>query len=180
MPKLPSALPVAPPRVEALADIHLLKVFSNDELLELMHAGETIKTESHSNIVIEGELSWGLFLILSGNVLISKTNKLTGDSYDVAQLGKGNFFGEMSLVDENPRSATVKALSDCELFSISKVAFYNFLNKSPDRKVRFFESCTRSLVMRLRDLGDDYVISQYQLWKVALKRDPLSKESEAA
>lgn len=163
--------PVAKPSVPMLKEIKLLAPFSDQDLNQLLQAGSSVSFEAHSNIVIEGEMSWGLYLILDGSVGIFKTNKLTGESYDVGQLRKGNFFGEMSLIDNNPRSATVKALSDCHLFFISKEAFQNFLVQSQERRIKFYESCIRTLVIRLRELDDDYVVSQYQLWKVALKKE---------
>ncbi len=154
-----------------LKEIKLLRVFNEAELGQLIVAGTGASYEAHANIVIEGEMSWGLYLILDGVVGIFKTNKLNGEQYDVGQLRHGSFFGEMSLVDDNPRSATVKALSDCHLFYISKDSFERFLSGSVDRKARFYESCSKNLVGRLRELDDNYVISQYQLWKTALKKE---------
>ncbi|MGZ3686945.1 MAG: cyclic nucleotide-binding domain-containing protein [Bdellovibrionota bacterium] len=159
------------PSVALLREIKLLKPFSDQELEQLIRMGKTEAYEAHANIVIEGELTWGLYLMIEGLVGIFKTNKLTGDHYDVGQLKTGNFFGEMSLIDENPRSATVKALTNCQVFMISKDDFHSFLAKSSDLKLRFYESCVRTLVGRLRELDDNYVISQYQLWKTALKKE---------
>jgi CRP-like cAMP-binding protein len=154
-----------------LKEVKLLQSFKEPELAKLIMVGAGQTYESHSNIVIEGETSWGLYLILEGVVGIYKTNKLTGEHYDVGQLRYGSFFGEMSLVDENPRSATVRALTDCHLFYISKESFTQFLETSTDLKLRFYESCVKNLVGRLRELDDNYVISQYQLWKTALKKE---------
>jgi CRP-like cAMP-binding protein len=120
--------------------------------------------------VIEGEPSWGLYLILEGVCGVFKTNKLTRDSFDVAQLREGGFFGEMSLIDDQPRSATVKALTECSLFAISKESFQQFLKMAPTLRERFQDSCIRILVGRLRELDDNYVTSQYQLWKTAIRK----------
>jgi len=157
--------------VPMLREVKLLRLFSDEELDGLVQIGDSIGYEPHTNIIIEGELSWGLFLILDGTVGIYKTNKLSGDIYDVGQLRTSNFFGEMSLVDENPRSATVRALSDCQMFYISKDKFVEFLDRSMDLKLRFYQSCAQDLVARLRELDENYVISQYQLWKAAVTGD---------
>lgn len=154
-----------------LREIKLLTPFTDQELAQLVQLGKSMTHEAHANVIIEGELTWGLYLLLSGTVSIIKTNKLTGEEYDVGQLRKGSFFGEMSLIDNNPRSATVKAQTECHLFYLSKDAFMRFLDQSKDLKLRFFESCIKTLVGRLRELDDNYVISQYQLWKVALKKE---------
>jgi CRP-like cAMP-binding protein len=159
------------PSVSLLKEIKLLQSFSEAELQQLIASGSGASYEPHTNIVIEGELSWGLYLIVDGIVGIFKTNKLTGSLYDVGQLRAGSFFGEMSLIDENPRSATVRSLTNCELFYISKETFIAFLNKSTDLKLKFYQNCVSNLVVRLRELDDNYVISQYQLWQSALKKE---------
>lgn len=159
------------PSVSLLKEIKLLKPFTDQELLQLIQVGTSAAYEAHTNIIIEGELSWGLYLILEGILGVFKTNKLTGEDYDVGQLKGGGFFGEMSLVDENPRSATVRGLTNCQVFYISKEAFQAFLGRSQDLKLRFYESCVKNLVGRLRELDDNYVISQYQLWKTALRKE---------
>jgi CRP-like cAMP-binding protein len=159
------------PTVPMLREIKLLRPFSDSELGQLIQIGAGAGCETHANIVIEGELTWGLYLILEGMVGIYKTNKLSGDIYDVGQLRQGQFFGEMSLIDENPRSATVRALTDCQLFYVSKDSFQELLRRSPDLKMRFLESCIQDLVHRLRELDENYVISQYQLWKSAVTKE---------
>ena len=156
------------PTVEMLKEVKLLHNLTEQELGSLLQLGAGVDFEAHANVIIEGELSWGLYLILDGTVGIYKTNKLSGNNYDVGQLKQGSFFGEMSLVDDQPRSATVRALTDCHLFHISKESFHTFLSQSPDLKTRFYDTCIQILVHRLRELDDNYVISQYQLWKTAL------------
>jgi CRP-like cAMP-binding protein len=74
----------------------------------------------------------------------------------------------MSLIDENPRSATVRALTPVHLMSITRESFLKFISRTPEMKHRFFEDCIKDLVGRLRDLDDDYVVSQYQLWRSAV------------
>jgi CRP-like cAMP-binding protein len=159
------------PTIDLLKEIKLLKSFSDSELQHLIQLGTSASYEPHTNVIIEGELSWGLYLILDGTVGILKMNKLTSNAYDVGQLRSGNFFGEMSLIDENPRSATIRTLTNTELFYISKDTFIEFLDRSPDLKLRFYTNCVSNLVVRLRELDDNYVISQYQLWQSALKKE---------
>ena len=159
------------PTPQLLGDIKLLKALTEAELAKLITLGVGATHEAHTNVVIEGELSWGLYLILDGTVSILKTNKLTGDHFDVGQLRAGSFFGEMSLIDDNPRSATVRTLTNCELFYISKEAFLGYLDSSSDLKLRFYLSTVKNLVSRRRELDDNYVISQYQLWQTALRKE---------
>lgn len=155
--------------VDQLRKVSLLSAFTDPELAKLATLGKVVKCEPFTNLVIEGELSWGMYLVVEGQVGIYKVNKLSGNVYDVGQLQAGSFFGEMSLVDSQPRSATVQSLTACTLFHIGKQEFRALLEANPGLKVRFFEICVEQLVARLRTLNDDYVVSQYQLWKKALK-----------
>jgi CRP/FNR family cyclic AMP-dependent transcriptional regulator len=159
------------PSAEILKEVKLLKPLTLQELTTLLSMGEKQTFEAHTNILIEGENSWGLYLVLEGLVGIYKSNKLTGDFYDVGQLGPRTFFGEMSLVDDHPRSASVRALMETHVFYISKENFNQFIAEDGDRKIRFLDSCVQNLVVRLRELDDNYVISQYQLWKTAMKKE---------
>jgi CRP-like cAMP-binding protein len=159
------------PSIAMLREIKLLQPLTDSELTQILQSGSWCKFEAHSNIVIEGEQTWGLYLLIDGLVGIFKNNKLTGEHYDIGQLRSGSFFGEMSLIDNSPRSATVKALTPCSLYYVSREAFQALLNHSTTTKARFYESCVRHLVGRLRELDDNYVVSQYQLWKIALKKE---------
>jgi CRP/FNR family cyclic AMP-dependent transcriptional regulator len=61
----------------------------------------------------EGEEGQALYLVMSGHVQISRNR---GDTRDiVTELGPGNFFGDLALLDDSPRSAQARAVEDCEL-----------------------------------------------------------------
>ncbi|MFZ9596154.1 MAG: cyclic nucleotide-binding domain-containing protein [Bdellovibrionia bacterium] len=154
-----------------LKKIKLLQSLNQNNLERLISLGQHLRVESHTNIIIEGELSWGLYLLLEGTAGIFKTNKLTGDHYDLAQLKGGSFFGELSLLDENPRTATVRAITPCTLFYVSKKKFMELLESDPTMKLEFYQNAIQTLATRLRDLDDNYVISQFQLWKSILRKE---------
>lgn len=167
----PAPSPQISPSVPLLREIRLFRKFSPAELTQLIRLGTTHTFEAHTNIIIEGELSWGLYLVLDGRATVFKTNKSTGETHALAQLKEGASFGEMSLLDESPRSATVRAVAECRLFHISKDAFIAFMNESQERQLRFYENCVHDLVTRLRDLDDSYAITQYQLWKAVIRKE---------
>ena len=163
----------APQKVtaEVLKEVNLFQAFNNEELNKMVSIGTVKTVEPFTNIVIEGEMSWGIYCILEGSVEVLKSNKLTGSTHDVAHLGPGSFFGEISLIDDCPRSSTVRATEKSDFFYISKDAFQKFISASADLKLRFYGICISNLIRRLRELDDDHVISQYQLWKSALKKE---------
>jgi len=152
-----------------LQEVRLLKCFSAQEIDQLIRAGEILEAETNTNIVIEGELTWGLYVIIEGTVGVLKANKMTSEVYEVCHLGRHSHFGEMSLVDDQPRSATVRTLIPTTLFHIDKSVFQRILDSRPEMKIRFLENCVQDLVHRLRDVDENYVVSQYQLWKSAMQ-----------
>ncbi len=154
-----------------LREVKLLQGFTDDELQLLVRGGEILTFEPHALIVIEGEPSGGFYFLIEGQAGVFKTNKATGDLCEIANLRAGLSFGEMSLIDDAPRSATVQALTACKTFHLPRSAFVAFLQTNPKVKCEFYERCVAELAKRLRELDDHYVYNQYQLWKVALKGD---------
>jgi CRP-like cAMP-binding protein len=89
----------------------------------------------------EGEPGWEFFVICEGRA------KATKGGRKVASLDRGSFFGEMSLLDEGPRSATVTAETDMQLLVLSSRSFSRLIadNPSVTRKL------LREMAQRLRD-----------------------------
>jgi len=154
-----------------LREVKLLSGFSDEDLAHLLKGGEILSFEALALVVIEGEPSGGLFFLMEGQVGIFKTNKASGDLVEIAQLRAGQSFGEMSLIDDAPRSATIQALTPAKAFHLPSDVFKSFLAGNERTKCEFYQRCVAELAKRLRSLDDNYVISQYNLWKVALKGD---------
>ena len=91
------------------------------------------------------EDSWGnaVYFIVSGWVKVRRT--ANENSRAVAILGKGDFFGEMAILDESPRSTDVIALSRVKLFSISRDRFIHILFKDSQLHHRMLQLMVRRL-----------------------------------
>ena len=103
-------------------------------------AGETI--------IHEGESGDSAFIIVEGSVEV-----LVGDGDNakkVATLSNGDVFGEMSLIDPGPRSATVKALTDTACVVASNGEFIDLIKEDPEQ-ARFF---LQTMVQRLRQMNE--------------------------
>jgi CRP-like cAMP-binding protein len=108
---------------------------------------EPLRTHFPEGTIIfsEGDLGLTMYVIESGEVEISKRFKQ--ESKVLAVLGKGDFFGEMCMLeDESPRSATAIATSDVDAVIIDQSAFTFILKHNPEIAIRMM----RKLVMRLR------------------------------
>jgi CRP-like cAMP-binding protein len=89
----------------------------------------------------EGELGTEMFIIQNGRVEIRQ--ELSGSSIQVAVLEKGDFFGEMSVLEDLPRNATARALTDAKLIPIDGATFDAMLRSDPEIGVRIMRKLSR-------------------------------------
>ena len=101
---------------------------------------ETLRVRAGGVIFREGEQAEELFVIKSGYVRIQVGNRMMAD------LTADSIFGEMALIDSEPRSATAVAITDVELVPISEKQFLFLVSQTP----HFALKVMRTLVQRLR------------------------------
>lgn len=94
-------------------------------------------------IITQDTLGDEMYLILSGEVLISRDN--SSESIELARRSVGDYVGEMALFDGNVRSATVTAITDVELFVLSKKTFLLLLNSFDLIKNNIIKSITSTI-----------------------------------
>jgi CRP-like cAMP-binding protein len=94
-------------------------------------------------IFSEGDLGTEMFIIQQGKVQILK--RFRGEDQELAELGQGDFFGEMSILEDLPRTATARAGSDCKVLRINGTTFDSMLRKNPEIAVRMMRKLSRRL-----------------------------------
>jgi CRP-like cAMP-binding protein len=96
-----------------------------------------------------GEPGDEVFLIRTGTIVVS--SPVQGRVEQVlAHLGPGDFFGEMSLFDEEPRSATVQGATDSLLLSLSRASLFRFVESNPRAAAALLYQVVRVMSSRLR------------------------------
>jgi hypothetical protein len=98
----------------------------------------------------QGELGTDMFVVHEGRVEIVRAGAGESESRVVAVLEKGDFFGEMSLLEELPRNASARALTDSKVLEISRPLFSRMLKDNPEIGVRIM----RKLSRRVRHLDE--------------------------
>jgi len=122
-----------------------------DHLLRLREICR-LKTFAKDEVIIrEGDVGSEMFIVLSGSVEIRKQTR-AGDPYTVAKLRaeQNVFFGELALVDDDSRSATVMALEDSEFIVISKDDFLSLGRTDPAIDLPVTQAIAKILAGRLR------------------------------
>ncbi len=155
-----------------LGEITIFRRFNAAELMKLYAQGQFQVLRPQSHAVIEGEATRGLYVILDGTVSVYKTDPGTNSMARLAVLESGAYFGELSLFDSAPRSATVSAETTVQCFLLDAKAFNSFLEAAGENlQLRFYKTCAEELVDRLRKLNSDYITSQNMLWRHAFRHE---------
>jgi len=113
----------------AIRGIDLFRPLSDEELKAAAAAFRHLHYSTGERIIAEGETGDSFFVIDRGEVEVSKT--LAGKSRVLARLMEGQFFGEISLLTGEQRSATVVAATDVDVFTLDKAGFETILVQNP-------------------------------------------------
>ena len=129
-----------------LKAVPLFASFPEDQL-RMLTTVVTRKSVTRSTMVMAaGDATDSLYIILSGRLKVMMSDA-EGKEVILAILGPGEFFGEMGLIDDEPRSASVVALEACELLGITKRDFKKALAENFEMTM----AVMRGLVRRLRE-----------------------------
>ncbi|KKP40037.1 MAG: CRP/FNR family transcriptional regulator, CRP/FNR family transcriptional regulator, anaerobic regulatory protein [Candidatus Peregrinibacteria bacterium GW2011_GWF2_33_10] len=91
----------------------------------------------------EGDTADALYIIKKGLVQIYKGEGSAKNIF--AALGEGDFFGEMALMSDMPRSASVETVEDSEIFILKKNIFFELVANSPDMAFHLSDECLRRM-----------------------------------
>ena len=130
---------------ELLADIWLFSGMDSEHLEKLATFAFTKSFQTGETILEKGRSGNGLYVIVSGQVEVVETTQDEGERR-LATLGPREFFGEMALLDDQPRSATVKALEDTTCVGIDRWLFLSQLQRDPEISI----SMLRTMAQRIR------------------------------
>lgn len=112
--------------IRHLQRVPLFSGFSEDELRRVADLSRIVELPAGTVITRTGDPGESFFVIVDGRVSV-RTPAGTE-----SQLQPGDFFGEMSLLDEEPRSATITAATDVRLFTVDHAHFWRLLDETPD------------------------------------------------
>jgi len=129
-----------------LKAVPLFASFPEDQLRVLTTVVTRRSAPRSTTIMAGGDATDSLYIVLSGRLKVMMSDS-EGKEVILSILGPGEYFGEMGLIDDEPRSASVVTIEACELLSLAKRDFRNRLAEN-------FEMATavmRGLVRRLRE-----------------------------
>jgi CRP/FNR family cyclic AMP-dependent transcriptional regulator len=132
--------------IELLKQVDLFKHLTDIQLTELAAQSREISFRKHAILMTEGDRGESMYVINSGSVKVYVSDD-EGRELVLYQQGSGAVIGDIALLDDEPRSASVSTLEASTALMIGKQAFLDCLRNSPEMAINII----RSLTQRLRD-----------------------------
>ena len=125
--------------MEMLRSVPLFSGLNDKQIKTIVGTGKQLQFAENTRIVKEGDAGVGFYLVLDGCAEVRHKGKV------LSKLGRGDFFGEMSLLDKQPRSADVVSTSQVDCFGLTSWAFAGLLQTQPDIAVNMMKEFARRL-----------------------------------
>jgi CRP/FNR family transcriptional regulator, cyclic AMP receptor protein len=126
--------------IDHLAAVPLFSACSRKDLQLVAKRAEDVKVQAGKQLVTEGDTGTEFFVIIDGNATVARHGQ------KVAELGPGQFFGDLALLDRAPRNATITADSPMELVVLGQREFAGLIDDVPE----FAHKLLAGLARRLR------------------------------
>ena len=141
---------------ETLRKIDFLKgirLFEGIKKRDLIHILENLQERTYlknETIFKQGDIGRALFIVFSGKIALSRLDSDTGKNEIIAEVRPGEFFGEMALLEEMPRTATVYATEETKVFMLFKIKMETLFFARPRIGVVIATQLAKIMSARLR------------------------------
>jgi CRP/FNR family transcriptional regulator, cyclic AMP receptor protein len=142
--------------VEKLQTIPLCTGLADTQVQVIAAIAENKTIAKGETLFSEGERGDGLYVVMVGSLEILKKDK-NGQAHPVANVGGGNVLGEMSLINNTPRSATVVATTDSQLLKIPSESFTYLLERDNVTAYRVVHNLAQVMSRRLALMDEKLV-----------------------
>ena len=147
--------------IQALSKIKLLQVLPAEEVVQLIPDVKTVRFSAGETIFRQGDIASELYFIVEGSVQVIRG--LETDTKLIAELGEGDTFGEIALISDQPRTGTVRAITDIDVCTIHKIEFEQLIKQSPALR----DASSKMLKERLHDIqvNDRTLVGEAKVWE---------------
>ena len=136
-------------KVAALKRAPLFEGLSKKELTQLARVSEDMEIPEGQVLTKEGEIGHEFFVIVEGEVEVTRKGRKLG------KRGGGDFIGEIALIEETPRTATVTAKTPLRVFVLTSTDFRYLLEENPQVQGKVM----RALARRVAELSGDPAVA---------------------
>jgi diguanylate cyclase (GGDEF)-like protein len=163
--------------VEFLNTVEIFSLLRPEEIQNIAGLFKLHEIDKGEVLFREGDDGNELFIVMSGAVA-SSIRLPDGGERQIAQFMTGNFFGEMSIFENAPRSATCSSLEKSMLLGLHEKDFYRMIEEYPDIATKIMYRMLNITAQRLRDTGE--FLSDMVHWGEAARRRAITDELTGA
>ncbi|OGR40926.1 MAG: hypothetical protein A2X35_03070 [Elusimicrobia bacterium GWA2_61_42] len=130
-----------------------IRLFEGIKKRQLIHVLESLQERTYlkgETIFTQGDIGRALFIVFDGKIALTRIDQATQKSEIIAEVHPGEFFGEMALLEEMPRTATAYALEDTKVFMLFKIKLESLLFARPTIGVTIAAQLAKIMSARLR------------------------------
>ena len=133
---------------EMFGSVPLFKGLEDQDLKAIASLSKEMSFREGETIVKEGDAGLGFYVIINGEAVVKRRNKI------VAKLQRGSFFGEMALLDDQPRSADVVATEPTKCLVLLRWNFWSLVSKNKKVVRGLFKEMARRLRATNEAMGE--------------------------
>jgi serine phosphatase RsbU (regulator of sigma subunit) len=162
-----------------LSGIPVFNGLDDNELREIVPLLEPQVYPPDVQIIEEGSSGDSMFIIKKGTVNVSKSEN-SNEKVNLGNIYSGSYFGELSLIDNLPRSASIKSVDETEIFCLSKSNFDKLLSANFKIANVFYKNCLNETFSRFRNIISNFTFSQHILREKTEKLSEIDKDLSSA
>lgn len=158
--------------------LHKVPLFSGLDIKLLSSMMPLFQEETfpkNSKILREGEFGDSMFIIVDGQVSVTKFNH-EGKEIFITNLNSGSYFGEVALIDNQPRSANINADDEISVLRLKKSAFEKLLLEDKTFAINFYRNCLNETLERMRETATNLTSSKTVLDQKSNKLDQIDAD----
>ena len=126
-------------KMDLLKKVPMFSELSKNQLREISKHSDIVAKKSGDVLVRQGDKGWEFFFIINGKARVEKSGRV------IRTLSDGDFFGEISLIDREPRTASVFAETDLNLLVVQSSSFHHLLDTCPGLSAKILLSLCKYL-----------------------------------
>lgn len=161
------------PAPSFLSTVGVFSLLGPDEVTRVAEHLSAVELDGGQVLFNEGDQGNEMYILADGAAAVS-ISLPDGGTHEIARFSPGDFFGDMSIFDDAPRSASCRALVRSTLYSLSRSAFTDVIAQDPEIALKLMYRMLNITTQRLR--GTSEFVSEMVLWGESARRRAVTDE----
>ena len=161
--------------VKILHTVPLFSGLDSQSLKSITPLLEEEKFKPDAKVLREGELGDSMYIIVDGLVNVTKFNN-EGNEIHIAEHGSGSYFGEVALIDNQPRSANINTAKETTVLRLKKSNFEKLLVEDKTFAINFYRNCLNETMERIRETATNLTSSKTVLDQTSTRLDAINAD----